>query len=241
MKKLFKTLLFTPLLCFYLNPTFAQQKPIKYLEDKSSAYISILNTNALGRYRNLLNQTQTQTSNIGIAVGYLLNPYKGKRPSPVFYGLEFGYHSGGTDGVVAKVDGDFASKYNNYWLNGVVRYRPLLGSTRLNPYFDGFFGGKLISTNIIEYLSNEETQSLDSFNKLVPNYGLGIGTGIKLTGSLKNAYLDIGLYYQQTDPTKIVKRNSVVINQNFTVDYQKITSNSNQFIIKIGLTGFFAH
>ena len=55
---------------------------------------------------------------------------------------------------------------------------------------------------------------------------------------LKNAYLDVGLYYQQADATKIIKRNSVSINSVYMVSYKQVVTPTNQIIIKIGLTGF---
>ncbi len=233
-KLMFKIL---ALMLLRFSPIFAQEST-KYLEDKSSAYIAVLNSHAIGSYHDLLKSGGSITSNWGILGGFLWNPYGRKKPSPIFYGFELAYQSEGRENVKATVNGDFVAKFNNYWLNGVARYRPILGNTRINPFVDAFFGGKLMVTDVRNILTVDESESLQTDAKFALNYGIGVGTGIRLFGDLKNTYLDIGLYYQQAEPAKIIKRNTIVVNNNFTVDYQKILSNTNQLIIKIGLTGF---
>jgi hypothetical protein len=79
---------------------------------------------------------------------------------------------------------------------------------------------------------------LAAINRIVPNYGAGVGLGIKLSGKLKNNYLDIGLYFQQADATKIVKPNSVEINSSYIISYNQIFTSTNQIVVKIGITGF---
>jgi len=215
----------------------AQQQPT-YIEDKYSFYLSLQLANAIGNYHNVLKEANKAGIKGGLVLGGLINPYGRKRASPVFYGAEIGFQGDGRDGVNTNVNGDFYVSNNSYWLNGLARYRPILWSSKINPYADAFFGGKLIKTNIVEQLDEEETEILEGASKLVPNYGLGVGVGIKLFGGLKNSYLDIGVYYQQAEATKIVKRNSVNISNDFDISYKQILTATNQFIIKIGLTGF---
>ncbi|CAH0994437.1 hypothetical protein EMA8858_00547 [Emticicia aquatica] len=217
----------------------AQDKTPKYLEDQYSWYLSLNLGNALGKYHDILKESEKAGIKGGIVIGGLMNPYKRKHPSTVFYGAEFGYQSEGRDGVtLTNAEGDFYVSNNAFWLNGLARYRPVLWSSKFNPYADAFFGAKLIKTSVVEQLGQDETQVLDGIARIVPNYGLGVGLGIKLFGQLKNNYLDIGVYYQQADATKIVKRNSVNINSDYRVSFKQVLTNTNQIVIKIGITGF---
>ncbi len=231
------------LIIFFLSNTLiykvlAQKEKIVYIEDKYSWYASLNLGNAVGKYHMILKETNKAGTKGGLVLGGLMNPYKRKRASPVFYGAEIGFQSDGRDDVDLKAQGDFFVSNNSYWLNGVARYRPILWSSKFNPFADAFFGAKLIKTNVVEQISQDETQVFEGFSKIVPNYGVGVGIGMKLTGQLKNAYLDVGLYYQQTDPTKIIKRNSVIINSAYVVSYKQVVTPTNQLVIKIGLTGF---
>ena len=216
----------------------AQEKTPVYLEDQYSWYLSLNLGNAVGKYHTILKDANKAGTKGGLVVGGLMNPYKRKRASPVFYGAELGFQSDGRDNVTLITNGDFYVSNNSFWLNGVARYRPILWSSKLNPFADAFFGAKLLKTNVVERISQEETQILEGFSKIVPNYGIGVGIGVKLFGQLKNSYLDIGLYYQQADPNKIIKRNSVSINTDYSVSYKQVVTPTNQIVIKIGLTGF---
>lgn len=216
----------------------AQEKTPKYLEDQYSWYLSLNLGNAVGKYQTVLKDANKAGTKGGLVLGGLMNPYKRKQASPVFYGAEIGFQSDGRDELILNAQGDFFVSNNSYWLNGIARYRPILWSSKLNPYVDAFFGAKLIKTNVIEQISQEERETYEGFSKIVPNYGVGVGVGIKLFGQLKNKYLDVGLYYQQADPTKLVKRNSVVINSAYVVSYKGIVTSTNQIVVKIGLTGF---
>ena len=217
----------------------AQEKTPKYLEDRYSWYVSLNLGNAVGRYHTFLKDANKAGTKGGLVLGGLMNPYKRKRASPVFYGAEIGFQSDGRDDITLNnTETVFYVSNNSFWLNGVARYRPILWSSKFNPYADAFFGAKLIKTNVVEQISQEETQVFEGVSKIVPNYGIGVGVGMKLTGQLKNTYLDIGLYYQQADPTKIVKRNSVSINSAYVVAYKQVVIPTNQIVVKIGLTGF---
>jgi hypothetical protein len=222
----------------FIIKSLAQEKTPKYLEDRYSWYVALNLGNAIGKYHTVLKDANKAGTKGGLTLGGLMNPYKRKRASTVFYGAEIGFQSDGTDDVILNTQSDFYVSNNSYWLNGVARYRPILWSSKFNPYADAFFGAKLIKTNVIEQINQEQRQTYKGFGKVVPNYGVGVGIGMKLTGQLKNAYLDFGLYYQQADPAKIIKRNSVSINSAYVVSYKQIVTPTNQIVIKIGLTGF---
>lgn len=218
---------------------FAQNKAEKYLEDKYSWYVSLNLGNAIGKYQKILKDADKAGTKGGLVIGGLLNPYKRSKASTVFYGGEFGFQSNGRDEDPFSASlGEFYVANHSFWLNGVARYRPILWSSKLNPYADAFFGAKLIRTTVVEQFGQDESEILKAVNKIVPNYGAGVGLGIKLSGQLKNNYLDIGLYYQQADATRIVKPNSVEINSTYQASFKQILTSTNQIVVKIGLTGF---
>jgi hypothetical protein len=217
----------------------AQNKTEKYLEDKYSWYVSLNLGNAVGKYKNILEDAGKNGTKGGLLIGGLINPYKRSKASTVFYGGEFGFQSNGRDKKPLSASlGEFYVANHSLWLNGVARYRPILWSSAFNPYADAFFGVKLIRTTIVEQFRQDENEILKAVNRIVPNYGVGVGLGIKLWGSLKSNYLDMGLYYQQADAARIVKPNSVEINGTYQVSFKQILTNTNQIVIKIGLTGF---
>lgn len=217
----------------------AQDKTGKYLEDKYSWYVSLNLGNAVGNYQKILEDADKAGTKGGLVIGGLMNPYKRSKASTVFYGGEFGFQSNGRDKEPISASlGEFYVANHSFWLNGVARYRPILWSSKLNPYADAFFGAKLIRTSVVEQFGQDESEILKAVNKLVPNYGAGVGLGIKLSGQLKNNYLDIGLYYQQADATRIVKPNSVEINGTYQASFKQILTSTNQIVVKIGLTGF---
>ncbi|MFN3489083.1 MAG: hypothetical protein ACK4YV_08105 [Emticicia sp.] len=217
----------------------AQNKTEKYLEDKYSWYVSLNLGNAVGKYQNILKDANKNGTKGGLVIGGLMNPYNRSRASTVFYGGEFGFQSNGRDEKPFSASlGEFYVANYSFWLNGVARYRPILWSSKLNPYADAFFGAKVIRTAVVEQFGQDESEVLKAVNKLVPNYGAGVGIGIKLGEQLKNNYLDIGLYYQQADATRIVKPNSVEINGTYQASFKQILTSTNQIVIKIGLTGF---
>lgn len=233
-----KTLIILLLVNCFVVSVLAQNQQSKYLEDKYSWYVSLNLGNAIGKYQTILKDASKGGTKGGLVLGGLMNPYKRKKSSTVFYGAEIGFQSDGRDDVVNNSSADFYVSNNSFWLNGVARYRPILWSSKFNPYADAFFGAKLIKTSVVEQINQEQTETYKGFSKIVPNYGVGVGVGMKLTGQLKNAYLDLGVYYQQADPTKIIRRNSVNINSSYVVSYKQVVTPTNQIIVKIGLTGF---
>jgi hypothetical protein len=233
-----KIYLFLILNCLIISAV-AQNKTEKYLEDKYSWYVSLNLGNAVGRYQKILKDANMTGLKGGIVMGGLMNPNKRNKASSIFYGAELGYQSIGRDvDFVSNAIGKFYVANHSFWANGVARYRPILWSSKLNPYVDAFFGAKLIRTSVILQQTLDYSETLAAISRIVPNYGAGVGLGIKLSGQLKNNYLDIGLYFQQADATKIVKPNSVEINSSYIISYNQIFTSTNQIVIKIGLTGF---
>lgn len=217
----------------------AQNKTEKYFEDKYSWYASLNLGNAVGKYQKILKDANMNGTKGGIVIGGLMNPYKRAKASTIFYGAELGYQSNGQDeDFVSNALGEFYVANHAFWANGVARYRPILWSSKLNPYADAFFGAKLIRTSVLLQQGPDQSEILAAVNRIVPNYGVGVGLGVKLFGQMNNNYLDISLNYQQADATKIVKPNSVEINSSYLISHKQILTNTNQIVIKIGLTGF---
>jgi hypothetical protein len=216
----------------------AQEQQPKYIEDKFSYFVSLSMGNALGSYKNVLKESNKAGTKFGLTGGILFNPYGRKKASPVFYGAELGFQGDGRGDLTSAFSGDFRVSNTSYWTNGLVRYRPVLWSSKINPYADAFFGAKFIQTTLVEQLNEEDSETLKRWTKVTPNYGLGVGVGFKLFGSMKNSYLDIGVYYQQADATKIVRPNSVEIDSNFEFKSKQVLTTSNQWVIKVGITGF---
>lgn len=223
-----------------ISGVFAQNR--RYLEDVGSPYASIQIGNAIGNYASVLKNDKAPRTSGGVVVGYLANPYGNKRPSTVFVGGELGIQFDGNENlnVLATNGGDFKANYYQYWLNGVARYRPILSSTRFNPFLDVFTGYRSIVMAVNEQLGDEETERLYTKRKGGLNYGLGIGTGIKLFGQLKNAYLDVAIYYQQSDAGRLVRRNSVYVDNKYDAQFTTVLVKPNQFNIRVGLTGFLS-
>ncbi len=217
---------------------FSQNR--RYLEDVGSPYISLHVGSATGKYAEFLKSNGGSRTYAGIAGGYLFNPYGRKRSSKVFFGPEIVMQFDGADKASAVGNGSFRATFNQYSLNGVARYRPIMGSTKLNPFIDAFTGYKLISVSVKEDLADDESEILENIRKGTMNYGFGIGTGIKLSGDLKNSYLDIAFYFQQNDANKLVKRNSVNLDKSYNVLYKTGLIKPNQFVFRVGLTGFLS-
>ncbi|WP_259016126.1 hypothetical protein [Emticicia fluvialis] len=224
--------------CLIVTKAVAQTQQPKYIEDKYSYFFNLTLGNALGDYRTVLKEGNKSGGKFGVSAGILLNPYGRKKASPVFYGLEGGIQADGKEYPITSYNGDFRVTNTSFFLNGIARYRPILWSSKFNPYADAFAGAKLIQTGLVELLNEDESETLKRWAKVTPNYGIGVGVGIKLFGAMKNSYLDIGIYYQQADATKIVKPNTVEIDNNFEYKSKQILTTTNQLLIKIGITGF---
>lgn len=231
------------LLCIFfcgslLGAVAQQTQQPTYIEDKYSYFIALNMGNAVGNYKTILKEGNKAGTKFGLTGGILFNPYGRKKASPVFYGAEIGFQGDGKEDPITTYTGDFSVNNTSFWLNGLARYRPVLWSSKINPYADAFFGAKFIQTSLVEQLNEDESETLERWTKVTPNYGLGIGIGIKLFGSLKNSYLDIGIYYQQADATKIVKPRSVEIDNNFEYKSKQVLTSTNQWVVKVGITGF---
>ena len=208
-------------------------------EDKSSVYFQVIAGMPTGKYNTMLKNTKTDASNIGVSAGYLLSHYRGKKPSKLFYGLEFTYQSHGTDAIPAYISGTYDAVFSSVTFNALARYRPIWWSSKINPFFDTFFGPKVMGQRIVEYVDQNTTAKVWALPRTALNYGFGIGSGFKLnmpTG--KSLYIDLGIYYQQTDPKKLIKRKSISIDSNGDVKYEQMMLQANQWQIRVGLTGF---
>lgn len=214
--------------------------------DKGSWYWGPFNANAAGSYKEYLDGFGKKTSKIGIMGGYLFNPLvKSERNSPVMIGGEVGLLGWGTDPVDYYQSGRFTNQHNFYWINLVGRWRPVLGASKVNPFFDLFAGPAFVSSKVTEFLGEGETRKVFGSTKVTKNYGIGAGAGlkwIKKNGEFR--YLDLGLYYQDTEKITDTRRDSFYIGQSSgAVQYQEIRYDKSvikhsNIQIRLNLTGF---
>ncbi|UBM59324.1 hypothetical protein LAG90_01460 [Marinilongibacter aquaticus] len=214
--------------------------------DKGAWYMSIVDGQAAKSYANYLKSNEIRSNRVGFVAGYLFNPMtKSNVNSPVQIGAEFGILSWGSEKVDNYFGGDFEAKYGSTWLNAVARYRPVLDASKINPFFDIFFGPEFRNTRIIEKLDdatatyNGQTSKVFKQNTVLKNYGIGAGVGIKYlkkNGSLR--YVDIGLYYKHAEKAKMIARNSFYIDRDGQIFYDEKLVRPASFQLRVGLTGF---
>ncbi|AWV97324.1 hypothetical protein [Arcticibacterium luteifluviistationis] len=208
--------------------------------DKGSWYVHLVSGSAAGDYKTYLKNYNRKTSKIGFDGGFLFNlQRKSGVNSPVQVGAELGFMPWGTDNVDSQVGGSFSNSHRSIWINGVVRYRPILSASTINPFFDLFVGPEFIKSNITEVLSSGETTNIIKVGNTTKNYGLGAGLGIKRenrNGELR--YIDIGLYYQYAEKVRSIRRNSAFILSDGSTDYEETIIKPTTIQVKIGFTGF---
>ncbi|GAB3510498.1 hypothetical protein [Emticicia fontis] len=229
------------LLCifFYLgiSEVVAQTDRKDYIPNKYSFFMALNMGNPVGAYRTILKEGDKARTRFGASIGLLVNPLGKKKLSPIMLGVEGGILSYREASNIT-YPGNFYLSGSSSWLNGVVRYRPILWSSIFNPYADIFYGTKFIKTSLIEKINEENSQILQKWARKTPNYGIGIGVGIKLIKNEKNGYLDIGVYYQKADATGIVKPNSVQIDNSFKIYSEEVLTTTNQLIVKVSINLF---
>lgn len=210
------------------------------LIDKGSWYVSLVNSNAAGSYKTYLTDYGKSTSKVGFVAGYLRNPQvKSNINSPIQIGGEFGFMPWGADRVDSYTNGSFENKHQTIWLNFVGRYRPVLGASKINPFFDLFAGPEFLQTKVLEYISEAESRKLYGKTVVTKNYGAGLGAGykfVKKNGELR--YIDLGVYYQYAEKAKIARRNSFRIINGGYLDFDESLVKPTTMQIRLSLTGF---
>ncbi|WP_341225605.1 hypothetical protein [uncultured Arcticibacterium sp.] len=208
--------------------------------DKGSWYVHLVSGSATGEYKTYLDNFNRKTSKIGFDGGFLFNlQRKSGINSPVQIGAEVGFMPWGTDPVDSQIGGSFSNSHRSFWINGVVRYRPILAASKINPFFDLFMGPEFVNSTITEVLSTDETTNIIKVAKTTKNYGLGAGLGIKRenrNGELR--YIDIGFYYQYAEKVRSIRRNSAFILSDGTTDYIETIIKPTTIQVKLGFTGF---
>ena len=203
------------------------------LIDKGAISVSIVNANGIGDFGESLT---TGKSKLGFTAAYIMNPLKKQeRNPPLNVGLELGFVPWGREGF-----GDFYfTKYGSTWLNGVMRYRPILSASKFNPFVDFSGGYYFYNAKIYEQISSEEQRVLKAEKKAVRNFTIGAGVGvkhIKANGDLR--YIDLGLYYQRADKFLSVRRGTPKLNAQSNAVYEVEFVQPTNLQIRLGLTGF---
>lgn len=208
--------------------------------DRASYTISLMKSYPTGSYKNYLKSIDDPASTFGVTMVYLVNPFKKQmRSSRLFTGGEFGYQGNKQKDIINQYGGNFYVSYSEFWLNLYARYRPVLWSSKINPYVDVFTGPKIYNARIMENVSDEEQYKIDKMNSVALNYGAGAGIGIKASREGQAAkYIDIGIYVNGSNPVRQMDRKSVLVNSAAEVYFEKKVVVPNQFQVKVGFTGF---
>jgi hypothetical protein len=222
--------------CMILFEALAQPDRDENIGNKFSIFLNLNLGNGVGKYQTILKERNSLGPQFGVSGGALFNPFGRKKSFPIMIGGEVGTINY-EERPITSYPGNFSVTTFSNWINGLVRYRPILWSSRFNPYIDAFYGVKFINSGLGEDLG-EDSRSLERWKSITQNYGLGIGVGIKLLRYATNAYLDLGIYYKQAEPTRILKPNSVFIDNSFGITSTQIVTNTNLLVIKLGLTFF---
>lgn len=203
------------------------------LIDKGAISVSIVNANGIADFSETLTSGK---SKLGFAAAYIINPLKKQeRNPPLNVGVELGLMPWGREGF-----GDFYfTKYGSTWLNGVMRYRPILSASKINPFVDFSGGYYFYNAKIYEQISSEEQRVLKAEKKAVRNFAIGAGVGvkhIKANGDLR--YIDLGLYYQRADKFLSIRRGTPKLNAQSSAVYDVEFVQPTNLQIRLGLTGF---
>ena len=229
---------FAVLLLLTVSSSVFAQKPII---SRSNLYLSGLASFASGKYAKSIEKTNFSTQSFGGVFGYVYNPWKKNDLTfPVSVGGEFGIVALGSGRVENRTSiSEFRSSNTSYWLNVVARYRPIYWTNIVSPFVDLAFGPKIISTGVYEQFNEEEYDRLTGKTNVVFNTTLGAGIGVKMPNPEGNTvYFDVGIYYQQTNPTRIVERNSVIVFSRNDIDFREQVTPLNNAQIRVGLTWF---
>lgn len=208
------------------------------IDYQSTTYLSGFGAWAGGKYQNSLVASGARTSSFGGALGYLKKIGKDVT-FPLLVGGEFGIKSVGSGVVNSQIPGDFRTSTNAYWLNAVARYRPVYWDYFINPFVDVAVGPMINSTGIFEQFNAEEFTRIDGKTSTVLNSMIGLGIGLKLPNQEgRIIYFDIGVYYQQTGSTRIIERNSVLINQDNQLFFREQVTPLSNTQLRLGLSWF---
>lgn len=208
--------------------------------DKAAYSVSLMKSFPTGSYKNYLRSIDDPASTFGATLVYLVNPFKKReRSSQLFVGGEFGFQGNKQKDIINQYGGSFYVSYSEIWLNAYLRYRPVLWSSRINPYVDVFAGPKVFNARIMENVSDEEQYKIDKMNSVALNYGIGAGVGLRASKEGEAAkYIDIGVYINGSNPVRQMDRKSVLVNSTAEVYFEKKVVTPNQLQVKLGFTGF---
>lgn len=227
-------LLFLILSCFFNSSVFAQ----KLYGDRTSLYVNVIGNWATGLNKQNLQRANVGTAAIGASAGFLYNVKKDVQ-FPLSLGAEFGIQNMGRDAVSISNGNGLSVSNNAYWVNGMLRYRPVYWASIINPFVDLGAGPMVVSTGILEQLNQDESTRIDGKNTVVFNTTIGIGAGLKLPRTNGHQlYLDVGLYFRQTGSNKIIERKSVKVTANNQLIFREQISAFNSTQLKVGITVF---
>lgn len=179
---------------------------------------------------------------VGIGAQFLSNA--GRR-TPFEFGMGFSWLSRGSaredvwiyEGLDINNEaiysrGRMSVNSNIYTYNGIARFKPLLG--RVQPYVDGLVGVRNFSTTTV---IKPEDNSADPLRErqtrdFALTYGYSAGVKVRLTQALMVEGRFSNLYGTQVS---YVDRNTLEIDDDGIITYEKVSSRTDMFIIHLGV------
>lgn len=225
---------------FSLSNCFAQIAPSDLLDRGMYSFNALVST-PFGRYNKQLINDFTSNQAAGLSFFYLRNTrYNKTMSNKVFLGGDIGFNGKSQSKFkTMPTSGDFYMNHREWWFNFMMRYKPIIYATKFSPFFDIFAGPKIFASRLMERVSSEDTQKIQSFNTNALNYGLTAGIGYKLnTSKYSPKYIETSISYNGTNSVKIIDRATFGLDRNFTIISSQKVVNPQNVIFKIGLTSY---
>ncbi|MFM8348579.1 MAG: hypothetical protein ACKOAR_11115 [Bacteroidota bacterium] len=177
----------------------------------------------------------------GLDAGMVFNPGKDKKPSAIHLGIDFGYSIYGIEKT-----GAFKTSFQVYTIGALARLKPLRISGKITPFVDGLVGARIynartkVDKNLLDIALNTDAPEVISS---ISDTGLcqELGIGFTTNPSPKKAVpgFTLRVLYQWNGSARYVVANSITIDPNGIVSYQRGRANLSMFAIQAGfsLTG----
>lgn len=185
----------------------------------------------------------------GFNVNALASPYGRKKYSPVLLGLDFNYLYLGRDKVdETPTAPPYKTNFNYYTISAATRVL-LRKDEGITPFIDGLLGMKIYNTKtkidkdaLQTVLADEQPEVIHSNSDSGLTYGVGVGfynrkynrdeQGEITTGK---ASFSLRAMYLWGDEIDYVKRGTVVVGSDGTVTFDTGYTNTNMFVIQLGV------
>jgi Outer membrane protein beta-barrel domain len=187
----------------------------------------------------------------GLGAGFnfnvLASPYGTKKYSPVLLGIDFNYLYLGRDKVDATATAPpYKTNFNYYTVAAATRIL-LRKNEGITPFIDGILGMKIYHTKtkidkdaFQTILADEQPEVVHSNSDTGLTYGVGLGIYKRKfdelgEGTTNRASFSLRAMYLWGDEIEYVKRGTLVVDPDLTVNYDTGHTNTNMFMIQLGL------